>query len=279
MSGTVGASPIDLYTLYAKNEPSRAAASIKSNAQATALIGYFTKAAPGITSPDALLKNYKALSVVLGAFNLPDAIGNTAILRKLLTQDPTAKTSLANTLGNVKYKLLAQALSNWRTPPFATAGAVKQIVQAYTVNTFETAANAEAPGLANALYFTREAPSLKSVAAVQSDSNLLAVVITSLGLPVQNYEQLDFDQQTAILKGKFHPTDLQKPAYVTKAAEQYLVAQQSNAAAGPAPGSVAALYDDNADTSGDALFSIIAPAPAASGGAAGGSAGVLSLFA
>ncbi len=279
MSGSIGLSPISLYTADAANESSRAAAELKSDPQASALTAYFKKIAPSITTPDALLKNYKALSVVLGAFNLSGSINNTAILRKLLTQDPTSKTSLAQTLGNTKYQLLANALSSWTTPPFATTAAVNQIVSAYATNNFETSANAQAPGLANALYFTREAPSLKSIAAVQSDSNLLSVVVTGLGLPLQNFEELDFDQQTAILTAKFNPANLQKPSYVKQVAEQYLVSQQSTADTGPAAGSVASLYSDSSDTSGDSLLSILDPSADSDTGSTDSGSSVLSLFA
>ena len=168
-------------------------------------------------------------------------------------------------------------MSNWTPPPFSTASAVAQIASSYSTNTFEKSADKQAPGLANALYFTREASSLKSVSAVQSDKDLLSVVVTSLGLPLQNFEELDFDQQTAILKSKLNLADLQTPATVKRFAEQYLVSQQSKASSGPAPGSVAALYDDDSDSSGDALLGILDPS--ATDDSADSGSGVLSLFA
>ena len=277
MSGITGLQPIPLYLSYAAQENKYATASLKADPVSSAELAYFTKAAPSITTPAALLKNYKALNVVLGAFGLQDKIGQTAILQKLLTQDPTAKNSLAQTLGNTKFLLFAKALSNWTPPPFATAAGVAQIASAFTTNTFETAANAQSPGLKDALYFTREASSLKSVAAVQSDPDLLNVVVTSLGLPLQNFQLLDFDQQTALLKNKLNLADLQNPAKVKQYAEQYLISQQSTAAAGPASGSVASLFDDGADTSGDSVLSLLDPSSAGSSDSAGSN--TLSLFA
>jgi hypothetical protein len=281
MSGSIGPSPIDLYVTYAANEPARAAAALKANPQASALAAYFTKVAHTITTPDALLKNYKVLTVVLGAFGLSGSIQDTAILRKLLTQNPTSKTSLAQTIGNVKYLTFANALSNWKTPPFATSAATTQIVSSYATNLFEHSADTQAPGLANALAFTRQAATLKSINAVQSDANLLAVTVTSLGLPLQNFEQLGFDQQTALLTSKLKISNLQSPAYVKRAAEQYIVAQQSAAAAGPPPGSTAALFSDTADTTGDTLLSILSPNSTDTSltGGTGGGSGVVSLFA
>ncbi len=279
MSGSIGLSPITLYTTYAAHETTKAAANLKTDPQASALVAYFRKVAPSLTTPAALLKDTKALTVVLGAFNLSGSINDTAILKDLLTQNPASKTSLVHSLGSAKYQLFANALSNWKTPPFATSSAVSQIVSAYSTNVFEQSANTQASGLANALYFTREASSLKSVAAIQSDTNLLAVVVTGLGLPLDNFEELGFDQQTALLTSKLHLTKLQSPAYVKQTAEQYLVSQQSTADGTPAAGSTASLFSDVTDTTGDSLLSILNPASSTDSTGGSGGSGVLSLFA
>ena len=279
MSGSIGLSPITLYTNDAASETAKAAANLKANPQASALAAYFQKVAPSLTTPAALLKDTKALTVVLGAFNLSGSINDTAILKDLLTQNPNAKNSLAQTLGSAKYQIFANALSDWTTPPFATKSAVSQIVSAYSTNVFEQAADTQAPGLANALYFTREAPSLKSVAAIQSDSNLLDVVVTGLGLPLDNFEELGFDQQTAILTSKLHLANLQSPAYVKQTAEQYLVSRQSTADSTPAAGSTASLFSDDTDTTGNSLLSILDPASSTDSSGSSGGSSVLSLFA
>lgn len=278
MSGSIGIQPVSLYLSYAANETTRAAAALKANPQANALASYFQTAAPNITSPDALLKDYKSLTVVLTAFGLQGSIQDTAILRQLMTQDPTSSTSLAQRLGNQKYQLFANALSNWSTPPFAAPGAAAQIVGSYATNLFEQSADQQAPGMANALSFTREASSLTSVAAVQSDPNILAVVVTSLGQPLQNFEELGFDQQTALLTAKLNVADLQNPTYVQHAAEQYLVSQQSTADTSPAPGSLASLFTDDSGDDGDSLLSILNPQSSSADGSGAGS-NVLSLFA
>ncbi len=281
MSGSTGLPPVPLFITYAANEAKFAAGSVAPGTQAGALLAYFQKVAPTITSPDALLKNYKALTVVLGAFGLQDKIGQTAVLRQLLTQNPASKTSLAQTIGNAKFLAFAQALSDWTKPPFATAAGLAKIVQPYTLNTFEAGADAQAPGLANALYFARQAASLKSVTALQTDASLLKVVVTSVGLPVQDFDLLDFDQQTAILKSKVTISNFQSPTYVKQAAEQYLVSQQSQTDNGPAAGSVASLYSDGVDTSGDSVLSILDPTANTdgSGSATDSGANTLSLFA
>jgi hypothetical protein len=278
MSGSVGFQPIQLYQQYAAKESSYANASLKANPQDSALVAYFNAHAASITTPSQLLGNYKILSVVLGAFNLQSSINDTAMLKQLMTQDPTSKTSLAQKLQNAQYLLFAQALSNWKTPPFANASDRAQLVSSYTTNTFEQTADSQATGLANALYFTREAPNIKSITGLQADSKLLQVAVTATGVPYDDYVELSFTQQTSLLTSKIKISQLQKPSYVRQLAEQYLVQQTGSDSGTPAPGSTASLFSDSTDTSGDGVLNILDPdANLDSSDSSSGS--VLSLFA
>jgi hypothetical protein len=287
MSGSTGVSPIQSYLADSTNETKYANANAAGNAQATGLIAYFQKNASSITSPSALLGNYKALSVVLGAFGLSSSINDTALLRKLLTQDPNSKTSLAQTLGNAKYQSLATALSTWKPPPFATAAGVNSVITAYKTNLFESSANTQTPGLQNALYFTRLAGSIKTVTQLQSDASLLAVAVTGVGLPLTAYDNLTFDQQTTLLTNKLKIADLQTPSYVKHLAELYLVQQQLDAPttpAAPAAGSVASLFSSSGTaTSASGVLTILEGSNAGSSSLLGttttANSNVLSLFA
>ena len=278
MSGSTGVAPIPLFISYSTNESSFAASALKANPQEGVLLNYFQKVAPTLTTPAALLGNFKALTVVLTAFGLQGAIANTAVLKKLMTQNPTSKTSLAQTLGNQKYLLFATALSNWNPPPFSTSAGVNSVVSAYKTNTFEAGAETQATGLQAALYFTRSIGSIKTLTQLQSDASLLAVVVTGVGLPLDNFDALDFNQQTAILKSKVDLTKFQSPAYVKRFAEQYLLSQQLNAtSSSPAPGTLAAAFDDSSDDSGDSLLSILNPSSSSTTSSSSGN--LLSLFA
>jgi hypothetical protein len=266
MSGSIfsaaGGSPIQAYLTDSGNEAKYATASAAGNAQATNLINYFTKNAASITTPAALLGNYKALSVVLGAFQIGNEINSTALVKQLLTQDPTSKTSLAYRSGNAKFLNFATALQNWSPPPFSTAAGINSIVTAYKTNLFEGSANTQTPGLQNALYFTRTAGSITTLTQLQSDSSLLAVAVTGLGLPLTAFENLSFAQQTSLLQQKLPIADLQKPSYVKHLAELYLVQQQLNSGgATPAaqPGSIAALFGggSSGNAGGAGLLSIL----------------------
>jgi len=258
--------PIPLYLTYAANETADAATATKASAETQSLIAHFQATAAKITTPKQLLSDYKSLSVVLGAFGLSNQINNTALLNKLLTQNPSTKGSLASQLG-AKYLEFASAISTWNTPnstgattsPFAQAGDRASIVSAYEVNNFEASVNGQAPGLQNALYFTRKISSVKSITQLQSDPTLLAVAVTAAGLPLTDFQALSFTQQTAILKNKITLSSFQNPATVKRDAEQYLVAQQTNVnttAQTVAPGSLLSLFGGS-DTTGNSILSIL----------------------
>ena len=287
MSGSTGLPPLQSYLTYGADEAKYANAAAAGNAQQSGLISYFQKHAGGITSPSALLGDYKALTVVLGAFGLSSSINDTALLKKLLTQDPTSKTSLAQALGNAKYLSFANALSTWKPPPFATAAGINSVVTAYKTNQFEISAGQQTPGLQNALYFKRTAGSITTLTQLQSDANLLAVAVTGVGLPLTDFDELTFTQQTALLKNKLNIKDLQKPSYVQHLSELYLVQQQLNAPltpAAPAPGSELSLFPDSGtSTSGNGVLTILEGSNGETSSLLGtsttGTSNLLSLFA
>jgi hypothetical protein len=266
MSGSVsnagGLSPVQAYLTYGNNESKYADAAAAGNASATQLINYFTKHAAGITTPAALLGDYKALSIVLGAFQLGNEVNSTALVKQLLTQDPSSKTSLAYRSGNAKFIAFANAFKTWSPPPFATPAGINSVVTAYKTNLFESGSNAQTPGLQNALYFKRSAASITSLTQLQSDSSLLAVAVTGAGLPLSAFDNLSFEQQTSLLKQKLNIADFQKPSYVQHLAELYLVQQQlSSGGAAPAvqAGSVASLFESTGGTNsgGGGLLTIL----------------------
>ena len=259
MSGAIGLPPIPTFLSESANETKDAAAAAAANPQASQLIAYFQKVGPSLTTPQALLKDYKALEVVLGAFGIGSLITSPAEVQQLLTQNPSSKSSLAYQLANPKYLVFAQALSNWSTPPFQTKSAIQSIVAGYQTNIYEASANNQAPGLQNALYFNRQIGGITNLTQLQSDPTLLAVVVTGLGLPLTQFQELTFQQQTTILQNKLTISNLQKPAYTQRLAEQYLIVQQSQAqtnALTVQPGSELSLFG-GADESGNSLLTIL----------------------
>jgi hypothetical protein len=237
--------------------------------------------------------------VVLGAFGIGNLVNSPALVKQLLTQNPSSTSSTAYRIGNAKYLAFANALQSWTPPPFATAAGIKSIVSAYQLNGFEaslntssgsaaaTATGTSGNGLQQALYFTRTAGSITSYTQLQSDPELLAVAVSGAGLPVDAYDNLSFDQQTALLKQKIPIADLKKPSYVQHLAEQFLVQQQlangpdTNAA--PAAGSLLNAFSGS-NTSANSLLGILSAGSNTGtasllGGGSSSPSGLLSLFA
>ena len=267
MSGALGISPIQQYVSYAANEAKHAASYALTNPTESSLGAYFTKNAATITTPTQLLGNYKALSVVLGAFGIGSLIGSTALIKQLLTQDPTSKSSTAQRIGNAQYLAFAQALHSWSPPPFGTTAGVSAVVKAYQLYGFEASQNAPATGggtaqnngLQQALYFTRIAPSITSYLQLQSDQQLLNVAVTAVGLPLTAFDGLSFEQQSALLKQKLPIANLTKPSFVTHLAEEYIVQQQlanGPSISTPQAGSLLNAFSDT-DTTAASLLTIL----------------------
>lgn len=230
MSGTGGLPPIPLYEQYSANESKYVQADVKSNPTLQQTIAYFKKEAPKITSPEALLKNYRVLQVVLGAFNMSNLINEQGILKKLLTQNPNAQNSLVRQLANVTYLNFAKVMSNWNPPPFSNPQTIDTIVQNYQTNQFESNADQQSPGLQAALYFTRTIGSITTIPELMADPTLMSVVQTALGLP-QEFGLLSYNQQVSILTKQVDLKKFQNPSYVKQFVERALILNQESGGA------------------------------------------------
>jgi hypothetical protein len=190
-------------------------------------IAYFQKIAPTLTTPDALLKNYRALTFVATAYGLGSEVDQTAILKKLMTQDPTASTSLAQQLSDNNYRNFASAMSVWAPPPFSSQSTIDAAIAGFKQHSFNDAIGQDSVPLQEASYFTQNAKGLTSVYQIMSDPALLDVVTTALGIP-SAFGNLSFDQQVAILKPRVDMTQFSSTAGVTKFVDKYLAMDQLN---------------------------------------------------
>ncbi len=115
MSSTVsGLSPITTYLSIVKNEAKQAALMVKTDPATQRAVSGFLADTVNISSPTDLLgsKNHSALQVVLGAYNMSGMSTETGLLKKLLTQDPSATGSLVKSLGSTNYLNFVSAMSN-----------------------------------------------------------------------------------------------------------------------------------------------------------------------
>lgn len=107
-----GLSPVGQYLIALKDEKKAAADYAQANPMENYAIKKFEKDAAGITSSTALLNNYTALQVALGAYGLGSIINETALVKDLLTQDPNSPKSLARSSGNATWLAFADAFVN-----------------------------------------------------------------------------------------------------------------------------------------------------------------------
>ncbi len=243
------------YLSIVKDEPHAVAQYAKTAPAAQRLVQEFQEAAPKIHSAKDLLGNYNALKVVLGAYGLSSLLGQKAVVRDLVTQDPTQNTSLAAKSGNVAWKNFAKAFSNWSPSPLSSSENVAQIVQKYTTVQFEDSKQIESPGLGNALYFSRQMTTDTNLAQIMSDPKLLNVVETVAGFDPTQFGALDYDQQVRALTPKVNLKDFSTPAGIQKYAQRYLATLQ---------------YKPQPTSSAANMLSLY--------GANGGGASILSLF-
>lgn len=166
----------------------------------------FRDRAAAIADPEALLKDRRTLGFVLESYGLESEIGKTAILRRLMTEDPDARGSLANRMTDQRYRQFARDFSGWAAQvPFDKPGAIETIIDRWRTARFERRLGEDAPGLREALYFRRNAPDASTVLQLMSDPALALVLRVGLGLPKQ-FASLEFAQQRAILEAR---TDLE----------------------------------------------------------------------
>ncbi len=116
-SSLSGLSPITSYLSIVKNEQGQVAQYVKETPSVRRTVAAFTSDTVNITSAADLLdsKNQSALQVVLGAYNMSGQSTQTGLLRKLLTQDPSASNSLVRELGSASDLDFVKAMTDRST--------------------------------------------------------------------------------------------------------------------------------------------------------------------
>jgi hypothetical protein len=265
MSGSLtGLSAVAMYPIVAANETKDIASFQASDPTTKQAIAYFQQVAPSITSPAALLGNYRALSVVLNAFGMSSDISSTALLRQLMTQDPTSASSVAAKSENPLFTRFAKFMSNWSPPPFSTASGIATIVNQVATNNFEAQQGTEMPGMQEALYFTRNIGSATTVPQLISDQNLLKVVApVATGMTYDQFAQLDYSQQVSLLTKDVDLTKFSSTKYTQQYAERYLAEQQSQSGT---QSPVLTLFGGGSSNESTSLLSALYPSATAATG-------------
>jgi hypothetical protein len=151
--------PIVDYTLAVKNHDHLLAQFQKSPGYAQA-VAYYQANIGKVTSVDALLKDRKLLTVALSAFQLESQVDAKGILRRLLSEDPSAKTALAQQLRDPRYKQFAQAFAGLRSDGGAglrNPNNINAILAGYQTNEYGkwVANSTNDPTVRQALFFQK----------------------------------------------------------------------------------------------------------------------------
>lgn len=187
-------------------------------------IAYFQSVAPKLTSATALLGNYRALSFVATAYGLGSEVNQTAILKKLMTQDPTASSSLAQQLSDNSYRTFANATYGWS----GSASEISAAVAGYQQNSYDTSVGQDNSSLQAAMYFSQNAKGMTLLSQLMSDKALLSVVTTALGIPQTAYANLSYNQQVAMLTPRVDMKQFSTAAGVGAFVQKYLAMDELN---------------------------------------------------
>ncbi len=122
MSGVSSSTALSVYLSTIKDEQTQVSRYVASDKEVSSTAAGFTGTAATLTTPTAILSNYKALQVLTGAYDLSGQINQTAVLQDLLTQNPDSSTSLVSETDNTDYLHFARATSD-RNSQTASLGA------------------------------------------------------------------------------------------------------------------------------------------------------------
>lgn len=217
---------------------------------------HLKKAAPNLTTVDALLKDRRSLQVVLSAFQLEDQVDARALLKKVMTQDPEDTASLSNQLSDPRYKQLAKAIYplSQGTKIFSSTASVKAIIGAYETNEFEKYQGEQTPGMREAMYFKRNIAGITSPLQIVGSKQFMEVARVALGLPKEIAYQTA-KKQAEIIGKRIDITKFSDPAFVDRFVNRYLAnndQQQYGSGGDPA---VTGLFGGSGNASG--LYALI----------------------
>ncbi len=284
-----GLPPAIMYRTISKDEAGFVKKFVAADPQAKSDIAYFKANAAKFTTVDSLMKDQRALGVVLIAFGAQDQQKYPALIKKVMMQDPNTAGSIAYRTGNAAFARLGKALGQFVSPPFAKPANVAALISAYSQNRFEASEDAVSPGIAAALHFKNTITNVTSITQLMSDAKLVKVAVGGGKLP-SNFSALDYDKQVQLMAKAIDLKKFSNSAYTDRFVSTFLV---TNSGFGPSTGSTAALSMLGAADSGvapDFLGAIYPNAGTATrdiaatfygknSGGASGATSILSLFA
>jgi hypothetical protein len=186
-----------------------ATASQQSVATATE---YYRSHIGDVKSIDDFVKDTRLYNYAMKAFGLEDMAYAKALMRKVLTEGVSDSKSFANKLSDDRFVQLATAFNFAELGEATTQTAAVQqtVVDRYTRQTLETNAGQDNEAVRLALYFQREAPTVKSVYGLLADTALWTVIQTAFGFP-DSMASADIELQAKAVSQKVDIADLSDP--------------------------------------------------------------------
>jgi Protein of unknown function (DUF1217) len=208
---------------------------------------YYEANIGSVQSVEDLVGNYRLLSYALDAYGLGDQINAKGLITQVLEGGVSDPKSLANTLGDPRWKAFAAAFNfadSGATPP-SSASAVATTTGDYVEQQLESDQGSQNVGVELALYFQRVAPTVTSEEGILADPNLLEVAATIMGLSPAVASTL----QPQTLSELMPLSDLQDPAKLQQLTERFTA--MYDVTYGPGSGATTDLTVDSGNSSSE----------------------------
>jgi Protein of unknown function (DUF1217) len=185
----------------------------------------FAKAAAKATDVKAALRDPRILNVLLPALGLPDAVGQSGLALRALTEDPKKSDGLLARLSDTRWKTAAATLNLHERGIAALRDPKVQATLADGLRrlAWRNELDSGQEGVGDAMLFRERAGTAKTAYDVLGDPVLRRVLTTALGLPQAIVVQ-SVEAQARALTSRLDLDKLQNPREVAKLAERYVVA-------------------------------------------------------
>ncbi|UPY36837.1 DUF1217 domain-containing protein [Sediminicoccus sp. KRV36] len=217
-------------------EEERALGRIATEPQQKRVMEQFKRAVDRAPDVRAALRDPRVLQVVTAALGIPEGAGQQGLATRVLLSDLADPKSLANTIGDKRWKSAAETMQlatrgiQALRDPQVQAGLADGLRRAQWNRNLEQ----EQPGLGDAILFKDRAPAVNnSIYAVLGDPILRRVVTGALGIP-QELAIQSIEAQARAVSARLDIRKLEDPKEVQRLAERYLMnrANQNSTANG-----------------------------------------------
>lgn len=226
-NGTMGGNPITALHVAEANQDKSIAATAR-RPEIAREVAAFRAAVARAPDVETLLKDPRALKVLLTANGLGDQTQYPALAQRALTSDPADPRSLANRLGDRRWVAAAEtyAFSSGGLSVLRKPEVLDRIADGYAEIAWRRSLDETTPGLSDALTFREQARSIGSATEILGNSVLRRVVTTALGLPPQIAFQ-SLETQAQAVTSRLDLSRLKDKDFVDKFTQRYLLASAS----------------------------------------------------